>query len=30
LSRFSSICDDSIQNLEESVALFISLVPHAQ
>jgi hypothetical protein len=30
LSKFSSNYDDSIQNLDESAALFISLVPHAR
>jgi hypothetical protein len=31
LSKFSSISDDSIQNLDKSAALFIlSLVPHAR
>jgi hypothetical protein len=29
LSKFSSNYDDSIQKLDESAALFISLVPHA-
>jgi hypothetical protein len=28
--KFSSIYDDSIQNLDESAALFFSLVPHAR
>jgi hypothetical protein len=30
LRKFSSDYDDSIQNLDESAALFISLVPHAR
>jgi hypothetical protein len=30
LRKFSSNYDDSIQNLDESAALFISLVPHAR
>jgi hypothetical protein len=30
LSNFSSDYDDPIQNLDESAALFISLVPHAR
>jgi hypothetical protein len=30
LSKFSSNYDDSIQNLDERAALFISLVPHAR
>jgi hypothetical protein len=29
-SKFSSNYDDSIQNLDESAALFISLVPHVR
>jgi hypothetical protein len=29
IAKFSSNYDDSIQNLDESAALFISLVPHA-
>jgi hypothetical protein len=29
LSKSSSIYDDSMQNLDESATLFISLVPHA-
>jgi hypothetical protein len=30
VSKFSSICDDSIQYLDKSAALFISLVPRAR
>jgi hypothetical protein len=30
LSKFSSIYDDSIQNLDESAALFYLLAPHAR
>jgi hypothetical protein len=30
LTKFSSNYDDSIQNMDTSAALFISLVPHAR